>query len=81
MIASRGWVWVGVYEELPTHVVLTRARNIRRWGTTRGLSQLRSGPTEETILDEGGEIHIPRSSVVASIVCDAASWEAHLEKV
>jgi len=60
IIASdKGWVFVGdcVHEE-DGKMVIYNALNIRRWGTTEGLGQLRNGPTEETVTDYYGTVRV-----------------------
>ena len=59
VVLQRGWVFVGRYTLDPdTQIVtLTDSRNIRVWGTTRGLGELaQSGPTESTKLDHTGVV-------------------------
>ena len=52
VVADRGWVFVGNVEEHDDKsVTITNCRNIRRWGTTKGLGELQSGPTEKTRYD------------------------------
>ena len=52
VVLDRGWIFVGKlsYDERG-HGVLKNAANIRRWGTTKGLPQLQSGPTDKTVID------------------------------
>ena len=45
IVADRDWVFVGDCEDHEDGSVVTRnAQNIRNWGTTRGLSELVTGP-------------------------------------
>ncbi len=53
-------------------VVITRSRNLRKWGTTQGLGELRVGPTGETITDEEGTTIVPYNRVVKII--PATGW-------
>ena len=65
-----GWVLVGEY--LPKDKTLKNAQVIRRWGTTKGLGELRDGPTRETILEPLGDVSIPQKPL---IVIEAEGWK------
>lgn len=57
VVADRGWVFVGdVTANDDGSVTIDNAKNIRVWGTTNGLGQLRNGPTESTIVDDYGTV-------------------------
>jgi hypothetical protein len=57
VVADRGWVFVGDCEDNEDGTVTIRnARNIRQWGTTKGLGELVDGPTAKTIHDSYGEV-------------------------
>lgn len=77
IIAQRGWVFAGiVVADTKDIVVIQKAVNIRRYGTTRGLGQLAlSGTTEETILDEFGTVSFHPLSIIARIDITAEAWE------
>ena len=60
-VFAHGWVFAGTKapatEGAPAGTVhLVNAKNIRRWGTTNGLGELRTGPTPNTIVDEYGDV-------------------------
>lgn len=74
VIGQRGWVFVGRYSVDGDEVILTDAKCIRRWGTTRGLGELVKGPTSKTVLDAAGTVHMHRLAVVATIEVDEAKW-------
>ena len=78
VIAQRGFVFVGRYQRDDEHVTLTDAAVIRRWGTTKGLGELRDGPLADTVLDACGTVEMHDLAVVATIAVDADKWEAHL---
>jgi hypothetical protein len=79
VICHRGWIWVGVYAREETEIVIRRAKCLRRWGTTRGLGELRKGPTAKTILDEGGTVRLHPLQVINTLDVDALAWDKHLE--
>jgi hypothetical protein len=57
IVADRGWVFVGNCEDhADGSVTIRNARNIRQWGTTLGLGQLKTGPTPNTKHDDYGEV-------------------------
>lgn len=57
VVADKGWVFVGDVAENPDGTItITNAKNIRVWGTTQGLGQLRNGPTNQTVTDEYGTV-------------------------
>lgn len=57
IVADRGWVFVGNCEDNSDgSVTMRNTKNIRRWGTTRGLGQLVNGPIPDTKFDDYGEI-------------------------
>ena len=72
--ADRGFVWVGECERSGDCLLIHRARNIRKWGTTRGIGELVNGPTSETVTDDQGEIAIPWHAVIHITKCKPGSW-------
>lgn len=78
VIAHRGFVYVGRIEKEGTEVRILNAKNVRRWGTTKGLGELaEKGPLPETILDDYGIVRIHELAIVNSIDC-SSSWEEHV---
>lgn len=78
VVLQRGWVVVGHYSEDGDRVSVTSAKVIRRWGTTKGLGELVSGPTSKTVLDPAGVVEAHRLGVVLTIAADADAWKGHL---
>ncbi len=75
VICHRSWVFIGECERKSDGMVhITNAKTIRRWGTTTGLGQLRSGPTVSTILDDTGTVVLHPLQVIAEIPVDADKW-------
>lgn len=57
IVADRGWVFVGdCIDNEDGSVTINNAKNIRRWGTTKGLGQLSNGPLESTKSDDYGTV-------------------------
>ena len=69
VVLTAGFVYVGDVERNGDMLFITRARNIRRWGTTKGLGELCNGPLETTILDECGDVIAPMNSVIHLMQC------------
>ena len=70
VVADRGFVYVGQTVVNGDMVTITDARNIRKWGTTKGIGQLAlSGPTNDTVLDAAGEVVVPLKAVIHFIKC------------
>ena len=76
-VLDRGWVFIGQATVADGILTLSDAKNIRRWGTTKGLGEIATGgPTNKTVLDDAGTIRAPIANVVALIECDATRWSA-----
>lgn len=74
IIAQRGWIFVGDVSQDGVTVTIQNAKNIRRWGTSRGLGQLAmSGPTGSTVMDDMGIVSLHELSIVARIDVTARS--------
>lgn len=64
VVVDNGFVFVGETHRKDNDLWITNAKNVRKWGTTKGLGQLRSGPTKDTALDDYGDVIIPWIRVV-----------------
>ena len=77
-VLINGFVYIGLIEPLTqaeSYIEIRDAKNIRRWGTTRGLGQLAiQGPQKETILDETGTIRVPLHSLIFILDCQEKAW-------
>jgi hypothetical protein len=65
-----GWVLVGVWDKKNKH--LSDAHVIRRWGTSKGIGELRNGPLPETVLDPLGDVDVPQKPL---LVIEAKGWK------
>ena len=75
VVADRGFVYVGQCDIDAEWCVITKARNIRYWGTTRGLGQLaREGPTKDTKLDAITAVRIPMRAIISVIDSEEKLW-------
>jgi len=67
VVLDRGFVYVGDTQVDDDTVVITNAKNIRYWGTTNGLGELRNGPTSKTKSDDAGTVRAPLRAVIHMI--------------
>ena len=59
IVADKGFVFVGnVEDHADGSVTIRNCRNIRYWGTTKGLGELAVGPTSKTIVDAYGTVKL-----------------------
>lgn len=57
IVADKGWVFVGdCIDNDDGSVTINNAKNIRRWGTAKGLGELSNGPTSKTLVDDYGTV-------------------------
>jgi hypothetical protein len=79
VVLQRGWVAVGRYSQNGSDCKLSDAAIIRKWGTTKGLPELVSGPTKDTILDKTDKpISFHELTVVLTLDAEEAGWKKHL---
>lgn len=69
VVLDRGFVYVGEVTRVGDYIVIENARNIRIWGTSEGLGQLRSGPLKDTKLDVVGSVKAPYHALQHLIAC------------
>jgi|ERR1035441_52476 hypothetical protein len=69
-VLDRGFVYVGNTVVEGEFVRIYNARNIRKWGTTKGLGEIaESGPTPNTIMDKCPDVLVPLKAVIHFISC------------
>ena len=72
VVMDRGWVFVAQPSPEPAPAGTLRydnARCIRRWGTTKGLGQLKAGPRRDTVIDEPCELVVSEKAVLFEVLC------------
>ena len=70
IILTSGFVYAGVPRIEGDYIHITKAKNVRVSGTTRGFGQLASeGPTGETKLDPCPDVLAPLSALVHIMSC------------
>mgnify|MGYP000865256779 CR=1 FL=1 len=82
VVLHRGFVFIGPVSYRDGKNVMESGYNIRLWGTTRGLYELQSGPTESVKLDPV-MFPIEWSDVqeVFRLVVDESSWSARFSEL
>jgi hypothetical protein len=76
VVLDRGFVYVGDVSIDRDFVVIEHAKNIRVWGTTKGLGELRGGPLSNTTLDDVGTVRAPVRALIHLIDVDSGKWNA-----
>ncbi len=74
-VLDRGFVYVGHVKTEGDFYVLTGAKNIRVWGTTKGLGELVSGPTASTKMDHVGTVRVPARALISLIDVEQSKWK------
>lgn len=75
VVLDKGFVFYGLMSIDNGWVRIKNAKNIRTYGTTKGLGELCDGPTSSTVLDNFGDIDAPLASLVYCMpVNDPKKW-------
>jgi hypothetical protein len=74
VVLDRGFVYVGRVSTEGDFVVISGARNIRVWGTAKGLGELVRGPSTKTVLDDVGTVRAPLRAVISLIDVEQSKW-------
>ena len=79
VVLQRGWVVVGRFSQDGHDCKLTDAAVLRKWGTTKGITELVSGPLKDTIIDKTDKpISFHELTVVLSLEVEEAPWKKAL---
>lgn len=74
-VLDRGFVYVGAISFEGDFVIIKNARNIRVWGTTRGLGELVNGPLSTTKVDTIGLVRASKHALIHLIDVDQKKWK------
>lgn len=78
VVLDRGFVYQGDVTLAGDFVIIENAKNVRRWGTTKGLGELAAkGPQRNTVLDDAGTVRAPSRALIHLIACDDAAWDGN----
>ena len=74
VVLDRGFVYYGELITDNKFMTINKAKNVRTWGTTKGLGQLATqGPQENTKLDNAGTVKALLPELKHFLVCES-SW-------
>ena len=76
VVLDRGFVYIGRVKVEGDFVVIRSAKNIRQWGTARGLGELVNGPLSATKLDAAGTVRAPLRALISLIDVEQAKWNS-----
>jgi hypothetical protein len=75
VVIDNGFVHVGDCSRLPDGTLrIDACKNIRVWGTDKGIGQLAAGPTTETVVDDCGTVLVPASRIVFFVAVKEGKW-------
>ena len=74
-VLDRGFVYVGHCMLEGDFLIITRAQNIRVWGTTKGLGELVTGPTSSTKLDNVGTVRVSLRALISLVDVEQKAWK------
>jgi len=75
-VLERGFVYVGNITLTEDFLIIRNAKNVHKWGTTRGLGELASnGPLPNTKLNPSPDIFVPVRALIHLIACVPAKWQ------
>jgi len=74
-VLDRGFVYVGRVAYEGDFLLLTSAKNIRKWGTSKGLGELVNGPLSGTVLDPVGTVRVPLRALIHLIDVSQSKWK------
>ena len=74
VVLDRGFVYIGRVTQTEDITYIDDAQCIRKWGTSKGLGELSSGPLSSTELDTGGAIRAPMRAVIFTMDVDQDKW-------
>jgi hypothetical protein len=75
VVLDRGFVYVGHVQFDDNFVTISNARNLRKWGTTKGLGELVDGPLPGTNLDAVGTVKAPLRALISLIDVEQSKWK------
>ena len=74
-VLDRGFVYVGKCAIEGDFLIISAARNIRIWGTSKGLGELVNGPLKDTKLDAVGTVRAPMRALISLIDVVSEKWQ------
>ena len=74
VVVDSGFVFLGDCISDQDTLVMTNVKQLRQWGTSRGLGQLVDGPTAQTVMDPIPSVIVPRPRVIFTIPVNESKW-------
>lgn len=75
VVLQFGWVFVGELYSVDGAIELRNGKNIRKWGTEKGIMQLKNGPLAHTVLDPHSDISINPQAIIMWILTEKSKWQ------
>ena len=77
VVLDRGFVYVGDCHRDGDLLAMPAGRNIRYWGTDKGLHQLvTGGPTKDSKIDAAAAVRIPWRAVISLHETESTLWKS-----
>lgn len=75
LVVDNGFVYVGHVVLDENYYAVTRCKNVRRAGTSKGYGELAyEGPRKESLLDDCPTVLVPAARVCHMIECSHDAW-------
>jgi hypothetical protein len=74
VVVDNGFVFCGNCDGDAVTLLINSCKQLRQWGTTKGLGELVNGPTPKTQADPIPCVLVPRSRVVFAIPVNPKAW-------
>ena len=74
IVLDRGFVYIGRVKIDGEFIVVSSAKNIRVWGTSKGLGELVNGPLAATKLNDVGTLRSPLRALISLIDVEQVKW-------
>lgn len=78
VVIDRGFVYIGKVTTDAEWCKITGCKNIRKWGSTKGLGELVNGPLGDTVLDACGDLNIPIHALISIMGVVEEKWTRSL---
>lgn len=75
VVVDNGFVFCGECIHDENTLALNKVKQLRQWGTTKGLGELINGPTSKTLIDPIPSVLVPRNRIVFMIPVNASKWD------
>ena len=75
VVIDNGFVHVGDCSMQDGLLCIDNCKNIRVWGTSKGLGELVSGPLSGTKLDSVGTVKAPLRALISLIDVEQKAWK------